>query len=95
MKTKSLGIDRATRPVLTGDNMLKVKGFKRWQRIREAAIFNAGPARSRTCWRSASLTSSARDLHLALGLQAQRGNDVAQFDEPVVFVRLFGGVLSF
>ena len=47
------------------------------------------------CWRSASLTSSARDLHLALGLQVQCRNDIAQFDEPVVFVRLLGGELAF
>jgi hypothetical protein len=32
---------------------------------------------------------------LALGLQAQRGNNVAQFDEPVVFLRLLRAVNGF
>lgn len=31
-------VEHRLAPVLTGDNVLKVKGFKRWQRIREAAI---------------------------------------------------------
>ncbi len=36
-------VEHRLAPVLTGDNVLKVKGFKRWQRIRETAIF-ATPA---------------------------------------------------
>jgi hypothetical protein len=31
-------VEQRLAPVLPGDNVLKVKGFKRWQRIREAAI---------------------------------------------------------
>ena len=40
------------------------------------------------CWRSTSLISLGCILHLALGLQTQCGDDFAQFDKPVVFVRL-------
>lgn len=32
-------VERLLAAVLTSDDVLKVKGFKRWQRIREAAIF--------------------------------------------------------
>ncbi len=31
-------VEHRLAPVLTGDNVFKVKGFKRWQPIREAAI---------------------------------------------------------
>jgi len=54
--------------MLAGDDMLQMERLERRYQSGRWQYSQRLPARSRTCGRSASVTSSARELQLALGL---------------------------